>query len=166
MPTNLIFTAPWSTSLVVVSISCFVLLSATSMLLFVKLRNESRLLALVAAVPFTILVVTALFSTRGYELANNCLLIQHFGWSSKIELSQLVDVKIDPKAMEKSSRVWGNGGLFSFSGNYRNSRLGAFQVYATDPSRAVVLRLAERTIVVTPSGPARFVQAVIEHQSV
>jgi hypothetical protein len=157
--------APWSTSLITIGIGSFILLMAIALLLFAKLHDRKRLRILTIAVLLSIVVGAALFSVRGYEVTNRSLYIRHLGWSSKIELTNLVDAKIDPQAIEKSSRVWGNGGLFSFTGSFRNSRLGTFQVYATDPDRAVVLRLPERTVVVTPDDPDRFIHAVFKNQS-
>jgi hypothetical protein len=59
--------------------------------------------------------------------------------------------------MRGSLRLLGNGGLFSFSGEFWNRRLGRYRALATDPSRAVVLRYPGRTIVITPHDPQQFI---------
>jgi hypothetical protein len=58
--------------------------------------------------------------------------------------------------MSYSIRTFGNGGLFSISGLFRNKTLGSYRAYATDPKRAVVLKYKKRTIVVTPDRPDVF----------
>ena len=62
-------------------------------------------------------------------------------------------------------RLFGNGGLFSYHGWFWNRRLGRYRLYATDPERAVVLRFARRTIVVSPGEPAAFVRALLDRRT-
>ncbi|VGO17923.1 hypothetical protein PDESU_06525 [Pontiella desulfatans] len=62
--------------------------------------------------------------------------------------------------MKGSIRLCGNGGLFSFTGLYRNKKLGNYRVFVNDLNRAVVLRFSKRTTVVTPDDPAAFVERV------
>jgi len=100
----------------------------------------------------------------GYILTNNTLLIQHIGWNSKIDLQNLMSADVDSQAMHNSVRTWGNGGMFSFSGWFYNSQIGAYQAYATDPQKAVILRFPQRTVIVTPEDPARFVSAILERR--
>ena len=59
--------------------------------------------------------------------------------------------------MRGSVRVFGNGGLFSITGRFWNRKLGWYRAYATDPSRAVVLRYPKRTVVITPHDPQHFI---------
>jgi hypothetical protein len=66
----------------------------------------------------------------------------------------------DPEAMRRSLRLFGNGGMFGFTGWLRNRRLGVYRAFATDPARAVVLTLGQRKIVITPADPAAFVRAL------
>jgi hypothetical protein len=59
--------------------------------------------------------------------------------------------------MRGSIRVLANGGVFSFTGRFWNRKLGWYRAFATDPSRAVVLRYPKRTIVITPHDPQHFI---------
>ncbi len=52
--------------------------------------------------------------------------------------------------MKGSIRTFGNGGLFCFSGRFRNRKLGSYRAFATDPKLAVVLRFPDKIVVVTP----------------
>ena len=56
--------------------------------------------------------------------------------------------------------MFGNGGLFSFSGRFRNREVGPYRAFVTDWTRAVVLFVPGRAIVVSPADPAAFVRAV------
>ena len=62
--------------------------------------------------------------------------------------------------MEGSLKTMGNGGLFSFSGSFRNKRLGSYRALATDTRRCVVLKFDHKVIVITPDKPKDFVDQV------
>ena len=62
--------------------------------------------------------------------------------------------------MRWSTRTFGNGGLFSFTGFFRNKALGAYRAFVTDPHQTVVLHFPTRTVVVSPSAPEQFVHDI------
>ena len=62
--------------------------------------------------------------------------------------------------MRRSIRTFGNGGLFAFVGRYRNRLIGPYRAYATDLHKTVVLRFTDKTIVITPEEPEKFVQDI------
>ncbi len=51
----------------------------------------------------------------------------------------------------------GNGGLFSFTGFFRNKALGTYRAFVTDPRKTVVLHFPRRTVVISPGSPKEFV---------
>lgn len=62
--------------------------------------------------------------------------------------------------MRRSIRTFRNGGLFSFTGFFRNKALGAYRAFVTDPHQTVVLHFPNRTVLVSPSAPAEFVDDI------
>ena len=114
----------------------------------------------VALVFPAVLFFSLLFVVAGYVLDGPDLLVTRLFWSTRIPLSGVRRVYADPMACKGSWRVFGNGGLFSFTGLYRNKALGTYRLFATDVSRAVVLVLPRRTVVVTPGSPEDFVRSV------
>jgi hypothetical protein len=56
--------------------------------------------------------------------------------------------------------LFGNGGLFSFTGLFRNRSLGTYRAFLTDLHRTVVLHFSKRTVVLSPSAPDDFVHDV------
>jgi hypothetical protein len=54
-------------------------------------------------------------------------------------------------------RLFGNGGFFCFAGWFRNSKLGVYRLFGTDAKLAVVLRFSDKTVVITPDDPQKFV---------
>ena len=65
-------------------------------------------------IPLSILMITALFTVRGYALSSDILLVKRLVWNTEIPLQGLQAIEADSNAMEGSIKTLGNGGLFSF----------------------------------------------------
>lgn len=113
----------------------------------------------VALTPIAILVAALLLIVTEYEVEGTDLYVGRLLWFTPISLAGLHSVRLEPDACKGSMRVFGNGGLYSFSGIYYSARLGRYRMFATDLSKAVVLAAAGRTVVLTPADPS----ALIEH---
>ncbi|HVC11541.1 MAG TPA: PH domain-containing protein [Burkholderiales bacterium] len=113
---------------------------------------------LVAWLPPALLAGAGLFAVTGYDADASTLRVRRLLWSTVIPLEGLTRVWHDPQAIRHSIKVFGNGGMFAFTGLYRSKTLGRYRLFATDPASAVVLQLARRTLVITPSSPHAFVQ--------
>jgi hypothetical protein len=107
-----------------------------------------------------VLVGTALFLVRGYDLTTSELLVQRLLWATRIPLADLKAAWADPAAMDSAIRLFGNGGLFAWTGVFSNRRTGRFRAFATEPRNAVVLRFAARLVVVTPDEPQELLDSV------
>lgn len=159
------FRAPWSKSLIVAStFATLVCLGVSYALWTLPVGASSETLRFwLAVLPLAILLVCALFTVRGYSIANDALLIHRLFWTTRLPLSGLQSVKYDPDATRRSIRTFGNGGLFSFTGYFRNKELGSYRAFMTDRRRAVVLRFPDRVIVVSPDRPEDFVRAIFQY---
>jgi hypothetical protein len=158
---TLSFGAPWGLSLRLITTASVTVLFG--IMVFGVLNYPGNALILLVAtiiLPAVLLLASALFLIRGYELSKDKLFIQRLGWKTEIDLQELQAAEIDPEAMKKSIRIFGNGGLFCFAGKFRNRKLGSFRVFATDPDLAVVLRFAGKIIVITPDEPHKFVAQI------
>ena len=113
-------------------------------------------------VPLGILVGSAFFTIRGFVLTRDRLLIWRLVWNTHLDLTGLISAEVDPEAMSRSLRTFGIGGLFCFAGAFRNRKLGSYRAFATDKARCVVLRFADRTVVVTPDPPDAFVTEITQ----
>lgn len=112
--------------------------------------------------PLGFMAIGPLFMVQGYTLERDRLRIQRLGWSSYVDLSDLQEFHGDPEAMKGGWRICGNGGLFCFSGYFRSRKLGNFRPFVTNPKSSVVLRTAQKTCIVSPEDPERFVAALAE----
>ena len=148
--------APWSRYLIGISVSVSLLMAGISTCILVLERGPWG----VGLLPVVMVVTSALFQVRGYTVGPGGLQIHRLLWTTRVGLDRLEEVRRDPEAMRGSLRLLGNGGLFSFTGLFRNRTLGMYRAFVTDPRRAVVLRLPRRTVVVSPADPEAFVREV------
>jgi len=154
-----VFRAPWGWTLkLVTGLVVLILLGIPAFSLLLQPAPEPSLLWYLSmiALPLSILLISSLFTIRHYRLSAGKLYVRRLLWDTAIDLKTLRKVEVDPEAMSRSIRTFGNGGFFSFSGAYRSKKLGPYRALATDPARAVVLYMDKRTIVVTPEDPQRF----------
>jgi hypothetical protein len=149
--------APWSPLLVILSALPSALCVAVAV---VMLGSSDGLVPWLGLLPLAIPLGGALFTIRGYRVAPRTLLIRRLLWETRVPLAGLRSATFEPDAMRRSWRLCGNGGLFSFTGLYRNKTLGNYRAFVTDPRRVVVLRFATRTVVVSPAEPEEFVRQV------
>ena len=149
------YPAPWSQSLKVISALATVFCVGITVFMIGWDQAISPWLALL---PLTILLGSAPFTIRSYTVTPDAILIRRLWWATRLPLEGLQSAEFVPNAMRWSLRTCGNGGLFSFTGFYRNKALGAYRAYVTNLQRTVVLRFAKRTVVVSPGDPNAFIQ--------
>ena len=106
------------------------------------------LLALVAG--------STLFTIRGYTIIPDAILVHRLLWATRLPRAGLQSAQFVPVRPGCSIRI-GNGGFFSFSGWYYNTRLGLYRVFVTDHRRMVFLRYPNRLVAISPADPEVFV---------
>jgi hypothetical protein len=160
------FKAPWGTLLIVISgLATFALVGIPLLSIIFDIAGNASEPKIIFAIPLLILVGAIPFLIRGYIISGNSLIVQRIFWNNVLELSDLVSIDVNPEAMSKSIRTFGNGGLFSFSGKYRNKALGPYRAFATKIENSVVLKFPDKTVVVTPDNPQLFVERIKSIQS-
>ena len=112
----------------------------------------------IALIPPASMALSLLFMVTGYAVSASSLVIQRPLWGTEFSINGLQGVAFEPGICKKSMRIFGNGGLFAFTGLYKNSDLGRYRLFATDLSRSVVLTFPGRRIVITPAAPEAFVE--------
>ena len=157
------YEAPWSTSLIAMSIVTTVICLGVAGGGWWSLaaKHVPGVFGWVVLLPLVILFGAALFTIRGYSLSSDSILVHRLLWSTELPRAGLESAEVDLEAMRGSLRTFGNGGAFSFTGFYCNKRLGSYRAYVTDPRRAVVLRYAKRRVVLSPATPEDFVDDLV-----
>jgi hypothetical protein len=151
------YKAPWSTSLVIISLLFTFLCVGIAIGVIWSGRGRLPWMALL---PLVIVCGGALLTIRGYTVTSDAILVHRLFWTTRVPLAGLQSARFEPDAMRWSIRTFGNGGLFSFTGFFRNKALGAYRAFVTDPHRTVVLHFPTRTVVVSPSAPEEFVHDI------
>ncbi|MEM7148019.1 MAG: PH domain-containing protein [Verrucomicrobiota bacterium] len=157
------FPATWSTSVRLVSALTTILLLTIAYFIYPTSPPWGHL---ATGLCLFILVGSLLFTIRGYRLdpQTKTLHIKRLLWSTKISLEDLESATPDPNAMKGSIRLFGNGGLYSFTGLFRNDKLGNYRAFVTNPKHSVVLKFASRKpILVSPADPEAFSDSAKQH---
>lgn len=163
MPRSSSFEAPWGRALRVTSIVVPAFCAAVVALGFPTISPHRTLVPaywLWTLLP-AMIFVAALFTIRGYRIEGSTVCIERLLWDTRLPLEGLLSASVERQAMRGSIRTCGNGGLFSFTGWWWSRRLGRFRAFVTDLRLNVVLRFADRTVVLSPAEPEEFVQTVL-----
>jgi hypothetical protein len=154
--TSIEFRAPWSANLrstTILAVAILAVIVATA----IFQRPPALAAVLMIGLPALVFAAAVAGRVRGYTLTEDAITVHRGLWDTRLPLTDLRSVTGDVDAMRGSIRVLANGGVFSFTGRLWNSKLGWYRAFATDPSRAVVLRYAKRTVVITPHDPQQFI---------
>jgi hypothetical protein len=153
------FGAPWSRAVRLLSFGSVALLLALTLIgLLLGPRQVWLWRALMVGAPLAVLCSALLFMVRGYVLSPAQIEVRRLGWATVLPLAGLEAVSGDPRALQGSLRLFGNGGLFAISGWFWNRRIGRFRAYATDPERAVLLRYRDGAqVILTPHDVQHFI---------
>ncbi|MFQ5527135.1 MAG: PH domain-containing protein [Thermoanaerobaculia bacterium] len=159
----MIHRAPWGKHLIGVTVAASAICVGVSYLMWRNISETGLLRSAVIALPLVIPVGGLLFCIRGFRLDGAHLYVRRLFWETGVDLRELESVAVDPAAMKGSLRTFGNGGLFSFSGRYRNKKLGSYRAFVTDFGRTVILRFSQSAVVLSPGDPEAFVADLLMH---
>ncbi len=160
------YKSPWGTALYIMSAVSVIIMLGIPLIILIIERNDWPIFNIIFILLPLMLIITVLFTIRGYILTPDVLFVKRLIWKTRIDLSDLVGVEVDPQAMEKSIRTFGNGGMFSFTGYYRNKKLGSYRAFVTNPKLSVILKFSNRTILITPNNPVDFTNTIKQYRSI
>ena len=88
-------------------------------------------------------------------------------WANiEVELGQLQRVEIMEKLPKMTWRLFGNGGVFCFSGSFYQRTLGKFRASITALKNLVLIVTPKRTLVISPADPQGLVDFIKSQYSV
>ena len=99
-----------------------------------------------------ILILTFVFSVKGYTILDGKLTVHRPFWDKEIVLPPDAQFQREPEIRAGLIKTNGNGGLFGYTGGFRNKKLGKFKAYATDWNSAISVTSASTgmKLVITP----------------
>lgn len=157
------FSAPWSRFLKLTSAGVTVLILGVFWTVApISTVDESFAFKLfLYLLPIVLLGSSAIFIIRGYEIVGDNIEVIRVIGRAKIPIDTIERVEFNPAATDMSMRMMGNGGLYSFSGFFRNRYLGSYRAYVTNKMNNVVIyRKSGPPIVVSPGEPAEFIESI------
>lgn len=155
------FRSPWSPLLRTVTVAATLILAGVAVALWFAPDLPTPIRVLASVLIVGILAGSFGCAIWGYEVTSTGIRVIRTGWVTTLPFATLETVEFDPKATRGAWRLFGNGGLFVFSGLYWSRRNGRFRLLATDFTRSVILRFTGRLmVVVTPEPPIEFVEQV------
>ena len=109
----------------------------------------------------SIFVGAYLFRTTAYEITPQQLII-HRPFNKKIlDKTNITKIELlEEGALSRSTRLFGNGGLFGYYGKFSNRRFGYMTWYATNRANPVLLQMAGgKKVIITPDEGETFIAA-------
>ena len=107
-----------------------------------------------------ILVLTYLYAPQGFLIDETGITVMRKHAPVHIAIGTVQTAsRIERDRFMKSTRTFGNGGLFGYYGSFRNKDLGSFKLYATHRDCGVFIK-ADKNYVLTPERPDEFVEVV------
>ncbi|HKS56692.1 MAG TPA: PH domain-containing protein [Steroidobacteraceae bacterium] len=155
--TTIEFSAPWGHTVRVRTILWIAVLTAVMLAAFVA-PAPLPLTLLLLGLPPLIFAAALAARVRGYVLAEDAITVRRGVGETRLPLAGLRSVTAQADAMRHWPLVLlGNQGFLSITGRCWSKRLGWYRAFVTDRSRAVVLRYADRTILISPHDPQQFI---------
>ena len=158
--------APIGRRVIVTAIACFAVLLVMGVFNFFfaqghySHRSSDPIVGVVAPLfPMVglLIAVPAFFIERArtsrFRIEENCLVLGR----RRFPLEGLVEVDRDPDVLRRARKLWGNGGMGSIRGRFRNKRIGDFYAFLTCTENAVVLRWPDKAVAVSPEDPEFFI---------
>ena len=105
----------------------------------------------VRIVSVLVMLVSYAYSPRSYGFADGSIVIKRLVGTVRIPFKDIQDVRpVTKEDLTGTIRLWGSGGMFGYYGWFQTPRLGRCKWYMTDRSKAVVVRTATQTVLVSP----------------
>ncbi|MCW9018075.1 MAG: PH domain-containing protein [Kangiellaceae bacterium] len=115
--------------------------------------------------PVLIPLICFVYRVTGYELDSKQILVKRLVGDFSVPLNEIDSIEVNPNAMKRSFRTFGNGGLFGFYGRFRNSVYGPYRAFVTDPNNSIVLKQQNAVIILSPDEPQKFAKKLAEKLS-
>ncbi|MBR0196083.1 MAG: hypothetical protein IJQ32_07590 [Paludibacteraceae bacterium] len=147
---------PWSKSLAnMTKFGIFICVSAIAVITVIYFTAENLTssdkthLLIILGIIVVLFALVAAFMPRGVTVDDEQIIVHKGIGKIVIPRSDIKSIKPFPKDAV-TLRLFGIGGIGGYVGLYRNSQIGNFAAFMTDPSRSyIIYRRSKRPIVIT-----------------
>ena len=161
------FSAPLGLRVRLTTTACIALCPVLAVVVFALhhrgiIPADARWPALLAPVAILAVLIPVILTAwvRGFRVEAGTLVVERVFRTVRLPLAGLTSAALESDALRGAIKLFGNDGAGAITGWFASKRLGRFRAFVTDLDNAVVLRWADRTIVVSPDRPASFVSAI------
>ena len=113
----------------------------------------------------TVLLCLSILNFKSYKISDSELIISKYLMDEKYPLSGIKSYN-QPKEPKKGLwRTMGNGGLFSYSGDFKNSELGHFKCYTKNWENLVALETDRGWLLIGPDNHESFLSSLKKRTS-
>ena len=165
------YDAPWDKLLKTVTyavVAFFILETIViAVALFLTASQMTALLitSLIVVCNIVILLFSYLYAPQGFLIDETGITVVRKIAPVHIEMDRIRHIsRIERDRFMKSTRTFGNGGLFGYYGSFRNKELGSFKMYTTHRDYGVLVS-ADTNYVITPDRADEFVDVVKSYMS-
>jgi hypothetical protein len=165
------FDAPWDKLLKTVTyavVAFFILetiVIAVALFLTASQMTVLLITSLIVVCNIVVLLFSYLYAPQGFLIDETGITIERKVAPIRIEMNSIQKAtRIERDRFMKSTRTFGNGGLFGYYGSFRNKELGSFKMYATHRDYGVLVS-ADTHYVITPDRTDEFVDVVRSYMS-
>jgi hypothetical protein len=122
-------------------------------------RREYSFVAAFILLMMMLPIITFFYRPKSYSIDSESFQVNRLAGSFRIPISVIQNVFIAQKEeMKLPIRIFGNGGVFGFTGYYRNSRFGSMRWFVTQRQNYVLIETVDGSkYVITPNDPKELV---------
>lgn len=155
------FKASFSNAVYVITALCVLLFAGVTYTNFANPTLPFAFKLLITVSLWGTFVVCWLLHPTGYTVTADAVIIHRPLNKVTILKNQITEVSQPTEGdMKWTIRTFGVGGLFGYFGKFTNTAIGGMTWYATRHENYVLLRTADKRIILTPDEPKQFVSAV------
>ena len=100
-------------------------------------------------------LVLFFYRPKSYSITEEAVVVNRLAGTFRIPFSSISHViRADRSDMRLAIRTFGNGGIFGFTGTYRNSKFGKMRWFVTQRTNYIVIETTDgKKFVITPDEP-------------
>lgn len=121
---------------------------------------QSWLSALLFLGPVALLTIVWFRRVKSYSLMENKIIVQMGSYTREYDIDQIQEIKKPHILFMKLRKIYGNGGLFSYTGLYSYPKIGRFKAFVTNWDHCIILKMRDEQIALSPENYESFLDQI------